>query len=77
MLDWKVMGKMSIIWKVGSMSLGAAGHGFPGSSLCNVSCFTIRDWKEEAEAGTDKQTTPGLIRNDVCFAHTGKILQQK
>ena len=72
-----MMGKMSIIWKAGSMSPGAVGHGFPGSSLCNVSCFTIRDWKEEAEAGTDKRTTPGLIRNDVCIAHRKKSCNRK
>lgn len=59
------------------MSLGAAGHGFPGCSLCNVSCFTVRGWKEEVEAGTDKCTTPGLVTSDVYFTGRGKILQQK
>lgn len=73
-VGWEVMGKMNITWKAGSMSLGAAGHGFLGFSLCNVPCFVIRHWKK---AGTNKCTTPGLIRNDTCIAHTGKILQQK
>lgn len=66
MLDWKGMGKMSIIWKAGIMSPGAAGHGFLGSSLCDVLGFTIKAWKEETGTGTAKHITPGFTGTDVC-----------
>lgn len=49
MLDWNVMGKMSIISKARSISLGAAGHGLLGFSICNVSRFIVSNGKKEAE----------------------------
>lgn len=43
------MGKMSIISKARSISLGAAGHGLLGFSICNVSRFIVSNGKKEAE----------------------------